>query len=174
VKRRLQSALVIVIADAAPFDAVRRDFAPWSVERGIPFHITLLHPFAPRDELSKPLLADVRDFFATEARLEFSLARIACWPSVVYAVPEPDEPLVRCMHALRARFPQWPPYEGAHDTVIPHATLGIDVDADAVCVEIARRLAPHLPHRCSVQAATLLEEFTRDRWRENETFPLGR
>jgi 2'-5' RNA ligase len=173
VEGRLQSAISLVIRDAEPFDAVRRDFAAWSVARGIPFHVTLLFPFAPRDELSKPLLADVRDFFASQAPLEFALTRIAHWPGVVYAVPEPDARLVSCMRALHDRYPQWPPYEGLHDTVVPHATLGADVDGEAVQAEIERRLAPHLPHRCSFREVTLLEEFVPDRWRERATFPLG-
>lgn len=172
-ERPLQSALTLVFDGAEPFDAVRREFAPWSVARGIPFHIALLHPFAPREELSEPLLADVCDFFASQPPLEFALTHVAHWPSVVYAVPQPDEPLVRCMRALHARYPQWPPYEGIHDTVVPHATLGTDVDAEAVRAEIARRLAPHLPRRCSFREVTLLEEFEPDRWRERTTFALS-
>jgi 2'-5' RNA ligase len=165
---------VLVIEDADPFDAIRRDFAAASVARGIPFHVTLLHPFAPRDELSEPLLGDVRDFFAPHAPLELALTRIAHWPGVVYAVPEPDDRLLACMRALHARYPQWPPYEGAHEAAVPHATLGVRDDADAVRGEIERRLAPHLPHHCSFRDVTLLDEFAPDRWRERQKFPLGR
>jgi hypothetical protein len=169
----LRSALSLVIRDADPFDAVRRDFAARPVAQGIPFHVTLLYPFAPRDELSAPFLADARDFFACQAPLEFALTRIAHWPTVVYAVPEPDGRLIRCMRALHARYPQWPPYEGIHDTVLPHATLGVDIDAEAVRGEIERRVAPHLPHPCSFSEVTVLEEFTPERWRERATFSLG-
>jgi 2'-5' RNA ligase len=170
---RLQSALSLVIRDAEPFDAVRRDFATRPAVQGVPFHVTLLYPFAPRDELSAPLLADVRDFFASQAPLEFALTRIAHWPTVVYAVPEPDEPLVACVRALHARYPQWPPYEGIHETVLPHATLGVDVEGDAVRGEIERRLTAYLPRSCSFREVTLLEEFAPDRWRERQNFPLG-
>ena len=171
-ERRLQSALVLVIGDAEPLESVRREFAPTSVARGIPFHVTLLFPFAPRDELTEPLLAHVRAFVATQAPLDFSLTRIADWPGVVYAVPEPDERLVRCMRALHARYPQWPPYEGVHDTIVPHATLGTDVGGEAIRAEIERRLAPHLPRPCSFREVTLLEELEPDRWRERATFAL--
>src|SRR5205814_2794772 len=112
-------------------------------------------------------------FFATQRTLDFALTRIAHWSSVVYAVPAPDGQLVRCMRALHARYPEWPPYEGLHDTVVPHATLGADFDAKAVRGEIERRLAPHLPRRCSFREATLLEEFAPDRWGERATFRLG-
>src|SRR3954470_2485319 len=143
----MESALVIVLDDAEPFDAVRRDFAVETFELGIPFHVTLLYPFAPPDELSEDLLADLRAFFAGWPSFDFALTRVAAWPDVVYAVPEPDAELRRLMRALFDRYPQWPPYEGIHVEVIPHATLGEEIDATAVRDEIERRVASHLPRR---------------------------
>ena len=110
--RPLETALVLVLDDAEPFDAVRRDFAAATVAHGIPFHVTLLFPFAPREELTDDFLADVRGFFAGRAPFEFELTRVDAWPRVVYAVPEPDAGLRECMQALFARFPAWPPYGG--------------------------------------------------------------
>jgi 2'-5' RNA ligase len=169
----VETALVIVLEDAEPFEAVRREYASWSVERGIPFHITLLFPFSPPTELTDDVLTKTRAFFAARRPLRFELTRVARWPQDVYAVPEPDDELHDCMYALHALFPQWPPYGGIHDTVVPHATLGEDLDAAAAYPDIARRLAPHLPHRCQARDVSLLEEFEADRWRELERFPLG-
>ncbi|HMI29947.1 MAG TPA: 2'-5' RNA ligase family protein [Gaiellaceae bacterium] len=171
--RPLETALVLVLDDAGPFDAVRRKFAAWSVARGIPFHITLLWPFAPADELTEELFGDVRSLFAAQAAFGFALTRVAMWPRDVYAVPEPEGALRACMGALHARFPQWPPYGGIHADVVPHATLGEDINAESVYSEIERRVAPHLPARYKAERATLLEEFERDCWRERESFPLG-
>jgi 2'-5' RNA ligase len=168
----METALAIVLGDAGPFDEVRREFAWATVARGIPFHVTLLYPFAPREELTAELLAETRAFFAERRPIEFKLTRIAAWPLVVYAVPESDAELRDCMQALFARFPQWPPYGGIHDDVVPHATLGEDVDAAVVRHEIERRLEPHLPRRCQARDVALLEEFEADRWRERERFPL--
>ena len=167
------TALVLVLNDAAAFDAVRREFAPWDVERRIPFHITLLFPFAARDEVTDELLGDVSAFFAGRPAFAFALTRIAFWPRVVYAVPEPDGQLVECMRALYARFPQWSPYGGIHDEVVPHATLGHEVDGPTAQPEIERRLVMHLPKRYLIDEVTLLEEYAPDRWRERERFPLG-
>jgi hypothetical protein len=77
------------------------------------------------------------------------------------------------MRQLFARFPQWPPYGGIHEDVIPHATLGEEIDAAAVRDEIERRVGPHLPHPCQARDVSLLEEIAPDRWRERERFPLG-
>jgi 2'-5' RNA ligase len=171
--RPVETALVIVLEDAEPFEKIRIEFAPWSVKRGIPFHITLLFPFAPADELTADLLADVRSFFAGQRAFDFTLTRIAMWPQDVYAVPEPDHAFRACMQALHARYPQWPPYGGIHPDVVPHATLGEDLAAEAVYAEIARRAASYLPAPYTADAATLLEEFAPDRWRERERFPFG-
>jgi 2'-5' RNA ligase len=160
------AALVIVIGDAAPFDAVRRDLARESVAAGIPFHVTLLHPFGD-------VADEAREFFAQRKPFEFELTRIAAWPDVVYAVPEPDDELRACMRALFARFPEWPPYGGRHDELVPHATLGENVDGPALRGEIQRRLAPHLPHPCQARAVSFLEELAPGRWRERERLPLG-
>jgi 2'-5' RNA ligase len=171
--RPLETALVHVLEDAEPFDDVRREFLAATVARGIPFHITLLWPFAPRDELTDCVLSDTRAFFAARQPFEFELTRLAAWPTVVYAVPEPDASLLGCMQSLHARFPQWPPYGGIHDIVVPHATLGEDVDAVRVYPEVERRLAKHLPSTYRADAATLLEEFAPDEWRTRERFPFG-
>jgi 2'-5' RNA ligase len=165
----VDTALVIAIDNAEPFDEVRRELMPSVVATGIPFHVTLLVPFGSEAELVR----EARAFFAEQVPLEFELTRVATWPDVVYLVPEPDDELRALMKALFVRFPQWPPYEGIHDEVIPHATLGEGVDAAAVRAEIERRVAPHLPHRCQARDVAFLEEFTEGRWRERERFPLG-
>jgi 2'-5' RNA ligase len=165
----VETALVIAVDDAEPFDEVRRELMPSVVASGIPFHVTLLYPFGSDAEL----VDGARALIAEQAPFEFELTRVATWPDVVFLVPEPDEELRALMKALFARFPDWPPYEGIHDEVIPHATLGEEVDAAAVWEEIDRRVAPHLPHRCQARDVALLEEFAPDRWRERERFPLA-
>ena len=54
--RPLETAVVLVLEDAVPFDDVRRELAPDTELRGIPFHITLLYPFVARNELTDTIL----------------------------------------------------------------------------------------------------------------------
>jgi 2'-5' RNA ligase len=162
----VQTALVIVVDDAEPFDEVRRELAAEAVAIGIPFHVTLLFPFGEEVD-------EAREFFAGREPFEFELTRVAAWPDVVYLVPEPDDELRSLMGALFERFPEWPPYGGIHEEVIPHATLAEEVDAAAVRDDVERRVAPHLPHRCQARDVALLEEYASNRWRERERFPLG-
>jgi len=169
----VETALVLTLDDADPFDEIRREFAVGQFRQGIPFHITLLYPFAPREQLTDALLTDVRSFFAEREPFAFTLERIETFPAVVYLAPDPTRRLRDCTEAICARFPDWPPYEGAFAEVIPHATLGEDVDAVEVRAEIERRLAGHLPRSYTIDHATLLEEFEPERWRERDRFPLG-
>jgi len=169
----VETALVIVLEDAEPFDEVRREFAVETFNLGIPFHVTLLYPFAPHDELTDTVLADVRAFFASQPPFEFSLTRVASWPEVVYAVPEPDDALRACMQALFTRFPLWPPYGGVHAEVVPHATLGEEVDAAGVYPEIEARVKEHLPRQYRIEDVALLEEVSPELWRERMRFALG-
>jgi hypothetical protein len=162
----VETALVIAIEDVDPFDAVRRELMPADVAAGIPFHVTLLYPFGELED-------DARAFFAERRPFEFELTRVAAWADVVYLVPEPDDELRACMRGLFDRFPEWPPYCGVHEEVIPHATLGEGVDGPALRGEIERRLAPHLPHRCQARDVSFLEELAPGRWRERRRLPLG-
>jgi len=173
-ERTLETAIVLVLRDAAPFDAVLAEFNPSTFGKGIPFHITLLYPFAARDDLTDALVMDVRAFFAARAPLAFALTRIEEFPGVIYAAPEPVDPMRATMHALHAHFPDLPPYGGVFEEVILHATLTEEpADQQRIGNEIERRLAPHLPREIRLDAATLLAEFELDRWREREEFPLG-
>jgi hypothetical protein len=171
--RRLETAVVFVLEDAAPFEDVRRELDPESELRGIPFHVTLLYPFVPRADLTKEACGELRSLFETQAPLEFALTRIETFPAVVYAAPEPTAPLLGCMRALWERFPAWPPYGGEFTEVIPHATLAEGIDEKQAQPLVERRLARHLPRWFRLETATLLEEFAPDRWRERDRLPLG-
>jgi 2'-5' RNA ligase len=170
--RSLETALVLVLRDAEPFERVRRELHVAALAKGVPFHITLLYPWVARDDLSDELLAGMRSFFARRRPFVFELARIETFPRVVYASPEPAADLLACMHALYARFPETPPYGGTIEHPVPHATLGEDVDETRVAQDVEQRLTRDLPAAFRIDAATLLEEFEPDRWREAEQFPL--
>jgi 2'-5' RNA ligase len=168
----VESALVIVLEDAAPFDDVRREFAVETFALGVPFHVTLLYPFAPSAELTSEVIGEARSFFAARAPFELELTRLASWPRVVYAVPEPEVVLRECMRGLFTLFPHWPPYGGEHADVVPHATLGEDIDAATVFPVIEQRVGGLLPVQYPIDTVSLLEEVAPDRWRERERFPL--
>jgi 2'-5' RNA ligase len=105
--------------------AVRRlrDRMDPSAAAGVPAHVTLLYPFMPPARLDDDVRRRVQRIVEAEPSFPFTLERVGRWPDVVYLAPEPDEPFRRLTEALAAEFPEYPPYGGAYDEVVPHLTV---------------------------------------------------
>jgi hypothetical protein len=170
----LDTAVAIVLDDARlELEPVRTEFDPRSVAMGIPLHVTLLYPFAPPEHVDETALVE---FFWQRAALTVTLVGLGEFPGVVYAVPEPREELLTLMHALWARFPEYPPYGGEIPEPLPHATLA---EADRgeslseVVAAIRARTKSLFPLVCGVRDVALLEEIAPERWRERRRFRLA-
>ncbi len=133
--------------------------------------ITLLTPFADRDALTEGVLAELRWFFADVTPFGFALAEVNRFPGgAAYLAPSPAAPFRQLSHELARRFPEYPPYGGAYDEVVPHLRVplleGEDVDS------LQQGLGPTLPITAYAQEAALF-------WWEPgaiellETFPFG-
>jgi hypothetical protein len=171
----VDTAVTLFIADQAPELAKAHDeLYPERIPENIPLSITLLYPFATREELTDEHLQILRRFFASRRPLSFDIARVAQWPDgsrAVYGVPEPEEALRSTMRALWELFPEFPPYGGADDPP-PHASLTL-VGGDTTLAEVGARLEGILPAHFDVHEAVLMEEDKPEVWRLRETFPFG-
>jgi 2'-5' RNA ligase len=162
----LRTAIVILLDELAPEVAAARYELGRYGRNEVELHVTLLFPFVPRARVDDAAVEALRDFFARRRRPSFTLARVASFAEgAVYAAPEPAAPLVELIEALAARFPETPPYEGAHDDVVPHATLAYG-DGDEAAVRAL--VEPLLPVACAPERASLIEEHEPFRWRELE------
>jgi 2'-5' RNA ligase len=125
--------------------------------------VTLVFPFGDDPD-------GLEEHFAQAAPFDFELARTARFTegSVLYVSPEPAEPFIELVESLAARYPDYPPYDGVHDTIVPHVTVGWDVPE---AVEVS--LAPALPVASRAATVTWLEERATDRWGERRSFVLG-
>jgi 2'-5' RNA ligase len=156
----LRAALVLLLPEPR-LEELRARFDPAGTAAGIPLHVTLLFPFGVHEE-------GVGELVARWSPLRFSLARVETFPDVVWLAPEPDEELRERILELYARYPHYPPYGGEFPDSIPHATVGKGDVAEAV----RAAAGPLLPVEFQVDAATLLEEVTPDRWRTGKSFPF--
>jgi hypothetical protein len=174
--RPLETVVTLVLegADTALAEA-HRELYPERIAEHIPFSLTLLYPWVPREALTQADVEALRAFFASRPPLAFDLVRVAEFPGVVaYAVPEPDDELRETMRALWALYPEYPPYGRPGNDPAPHATLGRLEGDHAITLEQARqRVEPLLPVHCDVREVTLMEEYEPDRLRVRESFPLG-
>jgi 2'-5' RNA ligase len=155
-----RTALIIEVPEAEPvIGALRLEHDP-SAAQGAPAHITVLFPFAhPVDEDA------LADLFTRFRPFDFTLDRIERFQEgAVWLRPKPATPFVDLTAAVVQRWPEYPPYEGAHDEIIPHVTISmspIDVDVP-------------LPIAAHAHEVTLIEQSDDDgRWSVRRRFPLG-
>ena len=167
-----ETAVVVAVPEAEPLVAEWRAKYDWSAQRGVPAHITLLYPFVPTDRVDDDVLQELRALFAARPAFSISLPRVARFDEVAWLAPEPSEPFAELTRVIVERFPDYPPYEGLHDEVIPHLTVaegGRDLQD-----EVEAALTPHLPIKAEVDAISLLAEDPDERWRRAARFPLAR
>jgi hypothetical protein len=60
--------------------------------------------------------------FAAADRFQFSLVRVARFPSALLLVPDPPDPFVALTEVVWSSWPRFPPYRGAYDEIVPHLT----------------------------------------------------
>lgn len=117
-------------------------------------HITLLGPFAPREDVDEGLLAELADFFADVLPFHYRLDRVAQFPGgPVYLAPEPAGPFRRLTQGLHGRFPEFPPYGGRFDDVVPHLTVPTLPGEDLT--EVRAELSGVLPAAAYAREAVL-------------------
>ncbi|HEY3961640.1 MAG TPA: 2'-5' RNA ligase family protein [Gaiellaceae bacterium] len=163
----LRSAVIVAVPEAA--DAVNRWRERTGSDKpstGVPPHVTLVFPFAPAGQIDGKLIAALREVVARVDAFELEFRETARWPELVYLPPEPAAPFRQLTEAIAARFPEYPPYEGAIplDGLIPHLTVASA--AASLFDEVEADVRPHLPIKARVQEAVLLEEVEPDweRW----------
>ena len=91
---------------------------------GLPAHVTVLYPFGPVDLLDEALRSNLRRVFAAEAKFEVEFRRSQWFgDDVLFLAPEDPRPFVALTEAVASAYPQWQPYGGTFETVIPHLTV---------------------------------------------------
>jgi 2'-5' RNA ligase len=155
-----RTALIVVIPEAEPAVGALRLEHDWSAPLGVPAHVTTIFPFADSADVDEQAIAEVAASFPA---FDFELDRVGRFEGgPVWLHPEPSEPFVELTAAVWRRFPDYPPYEGAHDVVVPHLTVSYEPIEFQV----------ELPIRASAHEVTLMEEAVDGRWSVRCVFPL--
>ncbi|HEX7717263.1 MAG TPA: 2'-5' RNA ligase family protein [Marmoricola sp.] len=124
-------------------------------------HITILAPFGKDQQPTPAELDDVAEFFADQTPFDFRLTEVCTFPDGGrYLSPDPAARFSRMTHALHHLFPEYPPYEGRFDIVVPHLTIPDDADVGM------------LPIQAHAREATLVH-VEQGVFTELATFPLG-
>jgi len=166
-----ESAIIVPVQVPVAVNRLRDRMDP-SAAQGVPAHVTLIYPFMPVDGLKDDVRRRIEQIVASEPAFSFTLASMGRWPNVVYLAPEPAEPFRRLTRALAEAFPAYPPYEGAHDDVVPHLTIAQDVPADYYAAA-EHALAGMLPLRDVAREAWLIGHAPDQPWHTVWRLPLG-
>ena len=168
---------LVVVADAA-----EETLAPWrrrynasAVERRIPSHVTILFPLVPAAEVDDELLSDLRGLYAPLAPFAYALSRIETFPGVAWLAPDPATPFDTLIERTRAAFPDRPPYGDQALEPVPHCTVGVTGDAqalEAMVRALRSGLRSATPIRCDATAVSLLQEHADGTWSTRATFPF--
>jgi hypothetical protein len=154
-----RTALIVAVPEADEVVSEIRLLHDWSAARGVPAHLTVLFPFADSATVDEQALSDL---FATQPAFSFTLDRIETHDGMVWLLPEPSRPFEELTLMVWERWPEYPPYQGAHQVVAAHLTVSetlIDVDVE-------------LPIASRASAVTLIEEQTDTHWNIRAVFPL--
>jgi 2'-5' RNA ligase len=170
----LRSALLVAVPEAsAVADPWLERTANAKPSHGIPAHLTVLFPFVPAAELDGALLGDLSALFVRVRPFDFELTECRRFPAVLYLAPEPAEPFVAMTEAVVAVYPDFPPYEGIFDSIVPHLTVAEGLPT--VLNRAEGEVRPRLPIRAEADEVLLLEEVEPEprRWRVRARIPLG-
>ncbi len=140
-------------------------------DRSLVAHITLLAPFHPEGALEDSVLDHLAGLFAEVTPFDFELTEVCEFPGgLTYLAPEPAGTFRRLTSELHRQFPEFPPYGGAFDEVVPHLTVPLAPGESTANLRAA--IGAMLPLHAYAVAATLVhveEEATH----EIATFPFG-
>ncbi|MFC5498595.1 2'-5' RNA ligase family protein [Caenimonas terrae] len=170
-----QSGLIVRVPQAEErFGALRRRFDP-QARLGVPAHVTVLFPFMAPEEIGAAECAALAQVFARFVQFPFVLGAVRRFPQAAYLAPDDPGPFIALTRAVVARFPEYPPYGGAYETVIPHLTVADGDASGAGEAELSMRkiMDAHGPLG-SVCSCVSLMENSSGQWRQMHEFSLGR
>jgi 2'-5' RNA ligase len=161
----------VLVAEAEPAVAEHRAVHDPMARRGVPAHVTILHPF--RSIVDEATADEVAVVTRQIEPFEAAFDAIGRFPGeVVFLVPEPVAAFRAMTRSAISAFPDCPPYGGAHPDPDPHLTVGTSLeplDASA----LAEALPPKLPFKSYVDRLTLLIENDDGNWTVDRSWSLG-
>jgi len=166
------SGLVLLVPELAPLiDDLRARHDP-SARQGMPAHLTVLYPFMEPVKIGPTQRGRLAEAIRGFPAFELTFSRIGRFPEALWLAPEPASAVVELVQAIVAAFPDYPPYRGQFETIIPHVTVaqGEGLDLGALEPELRRRV--ERPVSVRVGAVAMFTTIRR-RWREVDRFLLA-
>ncbi|MDR0783154.1 MAG: 2'-5' RNA ligase family protein [Propionibacteriaceae bacterium] len=138
---------------------------------GLPAHVTVLYPWLPQELIDAHQLSRLRAVAATLEPFDAQLCGVGRFPGTLWLKPTPTEAFVALTNAVWRQWPDYPPFEGQYDEVIPHLTVA-ESQTEDLLDHLRQSLPPFAPFSFRVTELTLLA-FNGQAWRPLGLIPLG-
>ena len=167
-----RTALVVLVPEAEAVVGQLRLALDPVAPLGVPAHVTVLFPFMPAGELSEGVLTGLAALFGSTNAFEHSLVRSEWFgDEVLWLAPDAGERFRELTDLASTAFPEYPPYQGQFDDVVPHLTVADHGPLDEMR-DAERAIQRHLPISSVAQAVTLMVEQRLGRWEAAAAFAL--
>lgn len=167
------TSIICRVPEAERFiDRYRQRFDP-SARRNVPAHVTILYPFLPLAQVDEEVRRQLRAIAAGVKAFDYRLGETRRFPLSLNLAPEPDAWFAALTAAVHRAFPDYPPFAGKFDVVVPHVTVAHGDEALLCEIDVELRIAlppAGVPARC---AEMVLIENSSGRWETLETFALA-
>ena len=169
-----ESAVVVNVPVAEPVVAEHRQRLDEAARWGVPAHVTVLYPFLPPGQIDAGVLATLARAVASVPRFTAEWARTAWFDQrVLWVAPEPDEPFRALTAAVVHEFPEYPPFGGQYEKVVPHLTVGNGAPLEQM-LAAERLVSERLPVSMPVTHVQVLAGTSvAGSWSTLAEFPLG-
>lgn len=167
------TALICRVPEAETYIARYRDRYDPSARRNVPAHVTVLYPFMAPERVDRAVLQQLADIATAVPRFSYRMQALKRFPVALYLAPDPDTGFSALTAGIFRVFPDYPPFGGKFDTVVPHVTIAHG-DEPLLCeIEVELRIAmPGAGIRAHCNELLLIENSS-GRWETMQSFALG-
>ena len=171
----MQSALIVTIPEAEEAVGLHRAQFDEPAGFGIPAHVTVLSPFLPPAEVDAHVVGTLAAAISTIPRFDATFESTGWFgTNVLWLAPKPAAVFGALTSVVADAFPDYPPFGGRHEVVIPHLTVGHASAAGSELPEAEARVLRCLPIGAHVtEVALWCGTDVPGGWRRLRGFPLG-
>ena len=140
----------------------------------MPPHVTLAFPFLPLASVTSEVVRRLSELFDTISAFDFEMKKVRWFDThVVYLEPSESGAFRSIIETLQLEFPDFHPYDGAFDSVVPHVTLS-EHGSLANRRALGRQAPKYLPISARASHVWMMSnERKRDGWIIRKVFALS-
>jgi 2'-5' RNA ligase len=169
-----KAAIIAPVAAAEPVVGEVRARLDPAAGWGVPAHVTILFPFVPPTLIDASTIESARQAIVDLRPVQVTFSQIRWFDDrVLYLAPEPDDWFRLATDRLCSAFPDYPPYGGVFDDVVPHLTVADRANLEEMQAAEAV-VEKRLPIACVVDHLWLMTGTARpDGWHVVTEFPFS-